>query len=278
MLGLPGVFPVVECRRCGLVYLNPRPNDLLLARYYPEQYSPYRQQGGLVGLVTLLIRRTTARRIRSCVWPGARVLEIGCAAGDLLVPLRGEGLDVTGIEPSPYASSVARQRHGLRVHTGTVFDAPVREGSFDAIVMRGVVEHLPSPTAALRRVASLLRDEGYLFLATPNYDSLDRKTFGEFWHGFQVPRHLNLFDTKTLPRLLDAAGFEIRRLGYRIVTNDWIQSLGYLLEEKCGMRPRPALISMQNPLLHLLFLPMTVLQRFLKIGGRMEVVAVKARG
>ncbi len=277
MLGIPGVFPVVMCRSCGLVYLNPRPNDALLACYYPKEYPPYQRGKGLVGLATILIRRRTARKIGAWLPHGARVLEVGCAFGDLLVPLRDAGFEVMGIEPSPYASSVARDQYGLNVHTGTVFDAPLRAGAFDAIVMRGVVEHFPSPRTALGRISSALKHGGYLFLATPNHDSLDRKVFGEFWHGYQVPRHLNLFTTTTLPRVLDAAGFQVEQVRYRVVTNDWIKSTRYVLEGRWGKRLWLGLISMQNPVLHLLALPITMAQSILKIGGRMEIVAVKVR-
>ncbi len=278
MLGLPGTFSMVMCRVCGLVYLDPRPSDALLSRYYPDSYPPYQAGKGLARLGTILVRRWTARKIRAWLPSGAKVLEIGCASGDLLVSLRNEGLEVMGIEPSPYASSVARDHFQLNVHTGTILDAPLNAESFDAIVMRGVLEHLASPYTALVRVASLLKPEGFLFLATPNFNSLDRRVFGEFWHGLQIPRHLNLFTVRTLSTLLDMAGFTIRQVRYRLVTNDWIKSSRYILEEKFGKRDWLRLVSMQNPLLHLVFLPVTATQRLFRIGGRMEVVALKTHG
>ena len=36
--GLPGTFPLVRCRRCGLMYLNPRPDRDEIGRYYPSDY------------------------------------------------------------------------------------------------------------------------------------------------------------------------------------------------------------------------------------------------
>lgn len=266
---------MVICRCCGLVYLNPRPDEESLAGYYSEKYPPFLLGKGLVGLARGILRRREARKIGEWLPRNARILEIGCALGDLLVPLRDCGFDVTGIDISPYASSLARERHGLRVHTGTVFDAPVEEGSLDAIIMRGVLEHLPSPKKALQKAASLLRNEGHLFIETPNFDCLDRRVFGEFWHGLQIPRHLNIFTIKTLPKLLAIVGFEIREVQYRVVANDWILSSKYLLEERLGRRSWLAFFSLRNPFLHLFFLPITILQRCSTTSGRMGVVAVK---
>jgi 2-polyprenyl-3-methyl-5-hydroxy-6-metoxy-1,4-benzoquinol methylase len=275
MLATQGLFRVVVCRSCHLVYLNPRPDEASLAHYYPEEYPPFAIPKGPLGFLTMAIRKRTARKVRRWLPPQARILEIGCATGDLMVPLREEGFEVAGIDISPYAAASARERHGLNVHTGTVFDAPFEAGSFDGLVMRGVLEHMPSPKDALVKARSFLRDGGYLFLATPNFDSLDRRVFGEFWHGLQIPRHLNLFTIETLARLLEETGFEARHVRYRIVTNDWFKSSLYFLEDKFGKQPWLSTISMQNPLLHIAFLPLTLLQSLLKIGGRMEVVAAK---
>jgi SAM-dependent methyltransferase len=277
---LPGVFTIVQCRWCDHVYLNPRPDDRTRPLYYPEDYSPYSGGGGLTARLTPILRRREAARMRRWVPPGGRILEIGCATGDLLVPLRDEGYDVTGVEMSPYASAVARDRHGLNVHTGTLADAPFAERSYDAVVMRSVIEHLPSPTTDLRRTARLLEDRGHLFITTDNVASLDRRAFGEYWYGFDVPRHLNLFSPETLSRVLAGAGFVVRLVRYSLVPNHWIVSARYLAQERAGRHPVlrsiVSLLSLQNPLLLGALLPVTLLQRLRRCGGRMSVVATKS--
>src|SRR5690349_4779084 len=141
---LPGEFRMVRCRECALVYLNPRPTAQALAAYYPPDYSPYTQRG-IFGKLTRWLRQREAASLRRSLPAGAEVLEVGCAAGDLLVPMREAGLRVTGVELSEHAATIARTRHNLDVHTGTLADAPLAGRTFDAVIMRSVIEHVPDP-------------------------------------------------------------------------------------------------------------------------------------
>jgi len=273
---LPGIFSVVKCRRCHLVYLNPRPDSESLPDYYPDDYAPYSRGETFKHRLQASLRRREARQIRKWLFPKASVLEIGCATGDLLVPLRDQGLDVAGIEMSPYASSVARQNFKLIVHTGTVFDAQFEKESFDAVVMRQVIEHLPSPKAALQKTISFLKPGGFIFIRTENFDGLEQHIFRTFWHGLDLPRHFYLFTPDTLSRLLGSVGFEVRQICYDLVTNYWIMSLKYYLEERYGKKPYLKLLALWNPVIVLSFFPLVFLQKFCKRTSRMHVIATKA--
>lgn len=152
---LPGEFRLVKCRECGLVYLNPRPTAEALGAYYPPDYAPYVQRG-LFGKLTRWLRKREASTLQHSLPAGAEVLEVGCAAGDLLVPLREAGFRVTGVELSDHAATTARTRHQLDVHTGTIANAPLAGRSFDAVIMRNVIEHVPDPKGDLEKAARLL--------------------------------------------------------------------------------------------------------------------------
>lgn len=273
---LPGCFPVVVCRNCDLIYLNPRPDDDTLLQYYPEEYSPFANGRGLIDRLQTLLRKLEARHVRRQLPKGGRVLEIGCATGDLLVPLRDEqGFLVAGVEMSSYAASLARKKYGLEVFTGTVFDAPFGDESFDAVIMRHVIEHFPSARQALEKTGRLLKKKGTLFITTPNFDSIDRRVFGHFWYDYDTPRHLAVFSVHTLNRLLESTGFEIVEIRHSLMPNDWIHSVRYFLEEHFGHRRFLKFFSIKNPLLLLLFLPFGLVQKALKKSGRIEVVAIK---
>jgi 2-polyprenyl-3-methyl-5-hydroxy-6-metoxy-1,4-benzoquinol methylase len=275
---LPGSFPVVRCKQCELVYLNPRPDPLTLPRYYPEDYSPYHTGNNLTNKLQYLLRKREAARISQILPKGGRVLEVGCASGDLLTHLKNDsGLDVAGIEMSEHAAETARSVHGLNIHTGTLFDAPYNPKSFDAIVMRHVVEHFPSPRDSLQQAALLLKPGGVLLISTPNFDSLDRYIFGRFWHDLDTPRHLVIFSVDTLRHLLKDIGFETRQVNHSLVPNNWIHSIRNLLEAGFGRRRIFNFFSIKNPIALCLFLPASVLQKLLRKSGRMEVIAVKSK-
>lgn len=275
--GLAGTFPVVRCRQCGMVYVTPRLDGQSLLSYYPDTYAPFARGKGLMVYLTGLLRRREAAKIKQWLPEKGRILEVGCASGDLLIHLRNAGLEATGVEIHPYAASVARNLHGLRVHTSTVASAPIAEGSLDAVVMRSVIEHVPSPKDDLQKIARLLKPGGYLFIRADNFASFSRHIFGEFWHGLDLPRHLQLFSPTTLTKLLQEVGFSVKQIRYSVVTNDWIASIRYLVEEKFGKRSIFKLIALHNPFFIALFLPLTISEKLLKKSSRMDIIATKGR-
>lgn len=273
--GLPGTFPVVQCRECGLVYLNPRPDESSMEDFYPEEYSPFSSDRGVVGYLRTVLRRREAAGIAGSLLPGARVLEVGCAAGELLTALRDRGLEVTGLEPSLHAAEKAHREYGIDVCRGTVFDAPFPGKMFDAVVLRHVIEHFPSPREALEKIRTWLKPGGFLHISTPNFDSLNRRLFKEFWHDLDVPRHQVVFSVSTLQRQLNDCGFQINSVRFEIAPNDWVGSTRNMLH---SLHPDFSLyrfFNLKNPVALGMFLPLTLLQKCLRIGGRMQIVATK---
>ena len=242
---LPGEFRLVRCRRCSLVYLNPRPTAESLGAYYPPDYAPYRQRG-VFGTLTRLLRRREATEIRRSLRPGADVLEVGCAAGDLMVPMREAGLRVTGVELSDHAASIARDEHKLDVHTGALSDVPLGRESFDAVIMRNVIEHVPDPRTDLDEASKLLRPGGLLVLRTDNVGSSDARLFRSLWYGYDFPRHLTLFSPKTLSALVESVGLDVEAVRYSLVPTHWIMSLRYWMSERGGLAGASRFISAQE--------------------------------
>ena len=273
---LPGEFRLVKCRECGLVYLNPRPTATALGAYYPPDYAPYLQRG-LFGKLTRWLRKREASGLRRSLPAGAEVLEVGCAAGDLLVPLREAGFRVTGVELSEHAATTARTLHHLDVHTGTIATAPLAGRSFDAVIMRNVIEHVPDPRGDLEKAASLLRPGGLLLLRTDNVASTDARIFRSLWYGFDFPRHLTLFSPGTLTRCVRSAGLEVTRVGYSLVPTHWIVSLRYWASERRGSRAMSKLISPRNPVLLAAGFGIAAVQKMLHDSGRFVVVARKPK-
>ena len=87
-------FLAVRCRRCKLVYLNPRPADSEAARIYPDSYHAFQFRPAEYGLVYRVRRRLEARRL--LYWcrglpEDGRILDIGCGDGLHLGLLREFG-------------------------------------------------------------------------------------------------------------------------------------------------------------------------------------------
>ena len=230
-------FQMQRCRRCGLHYVNPRPDADEIGAYYPATYEPHRATGAAGPLATWRERQgqSIKRRFVEAHARAGRLLDVGCATGDFLAHLASHGWEVQGVETSPHAAQLARERHGIPVHTGRLAEANLPPASVDVVTLWDVIEHLHDPPAELGRIETLLVPGGLLVLTVPNLESWDHRLFGPHWIGWDLPRHLYAFPPLALARMVREAGFEIidRRciLGgvgaFLLSYHDWVNSLNH---------------------------------------------------
>lgn len=140
---------------------------------------------------------------------GGRLLEVGCSTGELLLDA-GSTFAVTGVEADAATSAVARAR-GVACVTGTLFDAQFPAGHFDAAALYHVIEHLPSPRAAVCELQRILKPGGWLALEAPNIANVWFRLLGARWRQF-IPDHLFFFTPQTLTRLCEEQGFAVREV------------------------------------------------------------------
>jgi len=108
---------------------------------------------------------------------GMAVLDCGCGPGRLLELFATEfqGLSLTGLEIDPILVDACRQRFAsadqqVTIRQGSVEQPGLDPSSFDFIVMRLVLEHVPDPVAALKSVASLLKPGGRLAIIANDFE------------------------------------------------------------------------------------------------------------
>lgn len=267
LFAAPGTWSLRRCAGagCGTVWLDPRPVGEDLGQAYTAYYTHaapagtpapgWRKRAFLAARRGYLARRFGARdgRVRRtdallgrllALFPdlraridleafhlpvrrGGRFLEIGCGAGDHLGAMVELGWDAEGIDVDPAAVATARAR-ALRVRCGDVGDAGFTEGSFDAIGLSHVIEHVDDPTRLLRDCRRLLRPGGTLVLVTPNAASFGHARYGRAWLSLDPPRHLRLYTPAALERVVRAAGFATVtvRTGVRDAHNTFLASRG----------------------------------------------------
>lgn len=195
-----------RCRGCGLVLANPRLPSQDLTRLYREMEDP--------DYVTETPwRRMTADRVmarlETYLSPG-RLLDAGCFTGVLLEAAQDRGWETVGVEPSHWAAAIA-EKNKLTVLNCTLEEAGLPDGSFDAIVLADVIEHVVAPNETLKVVHRLLKPGGVLWMTTPNVESLLARVMGRRWYGFSLA-HLYYFSPRSLSLLLARSGMEPRDL------------------------------------------------------------------
>lgn len=280
--GLGGPFSLVECQRCGLIYLNPRPTRDEIGRYYPPNYAPYAQgiEGAKGFLSSLDYHYGIAKRccmITKRKEPG-RILDIGCGVGHFLNGMKQRGWQVFGTEISEPAAAYAREQFGLEVHVGELEEAKFPVAYFDAVTLWHVLEHLHDPLATLKEINRLLKDDGLLVFAIPNWHSVDARLFGEYWVGLDMPRHLYVFPRCALEELLAKSGFKMGETKCFFGGHGaFALSLRFLLEEKLPrgrFKEFPLWLLYTNPM-RLIASPYFYLVDRLGRGAIITVVCVK---
>ena len=290
-------FEFVRCGVCGLVRLDPRPDVSELGRIYPPDYYAYNllsdEPAQEMGFTDRMKMRMYQRRLETLAGRlggsgTVRLLDVGCADGRLLDWYRASGvgdrLETHGIEMDDAAAATARER-GHRVVTGRFeVDEELEEGSFHLILALHVIEHVDDPNRFARRAAELLAPGGLLFVATPNWDSVDARRLRGNWGGNHWPRHWTLYDERTLRALAESIGLELERVEYQPNPIFWVWSFHSWLRNRLP-RSRwpdrvfpPVRIFDDSPWSFLLLSAFTVVDSVLrKLTGRTGSIAVEMR-
>jgi SAM-dependent methyltransferase len=239
-------FDLVRCRRCGLIYLDPRPTTDEIGRYYvANSYYAYQRPDDKQARIVKRLKRLAYQakcqhpdHSRSDRWPeqvaryvaGAalgwrvrrrvpvqhqgRLLDVGCGNGEWLAWIRDNigGWDVEGLEVNQEVAERVSSSLNLTVHVGPLDKTSLPTARYDAITMWHSLEHTHSPSRVLKEAYRLLRPDGCLALEVPNIASYEARILGRRWYHLDVPRHLYHFTPTTLRKLLTTCGFRVVRL------------------------------------------------------------------
>lgn len=189
-------FDIVECRSCGLGFVNPRPTFDEMAKYYPAEFYGYFDD------VSVHQRRYQREaEYLDGVDSDRMLLDIGCANGDFPRFMMKRGWKVEGVEVSPNSRAIT----DFPVYRQDFASLPQETSRYDAITAWAVFEHVHDPMAYFRKVAALLKPGGrFVFLVTNFNSASSRYLFRE-----DPPRHLYFFTERTVARYLERAGLRL---------------------------------------------------------------------
>jgi len=143
---------------------------------------------------------------------GGRLLEIGSGMGHLVAQLENS-FDTVGIDLNHWAVEQSKTVVGeTALQTASAETLPFADQSFDVVIIKHIVEHLPHPSKAISEIGRVIAPGGILILSTPNLDSLLRPWKGDRWIGYQDPTHISLKSPATWLDWIERSGFSIQRV------------------------------------------------------------------
>lgn len=241
-----GHWVLWKCGGCGVAYLNPRPTPATIQFAYNNYYThdqavdrddyealsafrrfrrrlvngytnwrysttatPASAWGVIIAFLFPSLKRVLDRQYRHLPRlpkGGGSLLDVGCGNGTFLRLATLCGWDALGVDPDSKAVSTAT-RSGLNVYLGGVEQFKGEAERFDVITLNHVIEHVHDPLSLLETCHALLKPGGQLWIETPNIDSFGHLYFGADWRGLEAPRHLVLFNRRTIHSAFSRVGF-----------------------------------------------------------------------
>lgn len=138
---------------------------------------------------------------------GTRLLEIGLGMGHLVAQLE-DTFDTYGMDLNHWAVKQSRSVvEKTNLQTASAQELPYKDGAFNVIIIKHIVEHLPDPQQAIQEIGRVTEPGGVLILVTPNLDSLLKPWKGDRWIGYQDPTHISLKRPAEWLSFIQDAGF-----------------------------------------------------------------------
>lgn len=199
---------IVQCRRCGLVYANPRYPQSSLLEEYEQVVDPLYEQERQ-GRVLTFQRHLEPIEQMVGNHQGKRIVDVGAYTGVFVELAQQRGWDAYGTELSQWAARLCRDRD-LKVKTGTLEQAEFPDNWFDVATSWDVVEHLNDPHTHLQEIHRVLKPGGLVAIHTIDIDAPFAKLMGARWP-WLMEMHIVYFSRRTLARMLHTVGFDVVR-------------------------------------------------------------------
>jgi len=140
---------------------------------------------------------------------GARLLEVGSGMGHLVGQLE-DTFETYGMDLNHWAVNKSKDVVGeTNLQTASAQELPFTDHSFNVVIIKHIVGHLPDPRKAIQEIGRVIEPGGTLILATPNLDSLLKPWKGKSWIGYQDPTHISLKRPAEWLSLIEGAGFQL---------------------------------------------------------------------
>lgn len=205
------VFELRKNPELDLLVTFPRPEIEELPEYYKsEKYISHTDsKKGIFDRAYQVVKSLMLRQKLN--WIGSQksvkgnLLDLGSGTGDFLAAAKKKDWKIHGVEPNAGARKLASEKGVLLQEDSSSFPGEF----FDVITMWHVLEHVPNLEAQISELDRLLKRDGLLVIAVPNFNSYDAEVYKEHWAAYDVPRHLYHFSRKSISAIFSNFGYAV---------------------------------------------------------------------
>src|SRR6478609_2146025 len=196
-------FSLYHDEDLDMLITDPQPQGAALSRYYEsEDYISHTDSKRSVfekayHFVKNIALKNKLGIINSYQPSKGLILDIGAGTGEFLSVAKNDGWKTIGVEPSDKAKDIAKSK-GVTFVENTF---ELESNSCDVISMWHVLEHVPNLEEQIKELKRLLKPNGTLIVAVPNFKSFDAKHYGNFWAAYDVPIHFWHFSKTAIQKL-----------------------------------------------------------------------------
>jgi len=208
-------FEIWECSECTLRFTQDIPAADFIGKYYQSQnyISHSNTKKGIINTLyhwvrsfTLLSKRNLIQKLTTL--KTGTLLDVGAGTGAFASTMQKAGWKVTGLEPDETARQNAKEEYHIELQTSDqLYHQP--SSHYDAITMWHVLEHVHDLHGYLNTFSRILKQQGTLIIAVPNYTSYDADVYQEHWGAYDVPRHLYHFSPHSMDILVEQHGMQV---------------------------------------------------------------------
>ena len=224
-----GEFNLDRCRDCSYVFVNPRPSLEYLVDFYSVDAHAYdRQEEDAMSLDQILQREADwpnstadAERIVGTAYSMVELehiiskpslFDVACGTGFFTREALKLGFEVTALEISSSDRKIATEMNGLEPQSIPFEEFNAADDSFDVIILSQIVEHVLDINDWVSKSQKLLKPNGILVIALPNFDNLFRFILGTNEPYIIPPEHLNYFSARNLRKLMSKHNLNVEKI------------------------------------------------------------------
>lgn len=201
-------YEIWECTSCNGRFTQDVPTSETMGAYYKsDQYVSHSDTyKGLINKIYHIVRKRTLKQKlallqKFSVLQKGNLLDIGSGVGAFAAEAKQNGWAVTALEPNEDARSIAKEKFNIESFPShEIFNLPPE--SYDGITLWHVLEHVHELQSYVDTFFKLLKKDGVLLIAVPNFTSFDAQKYESYWAAYDVPRHIYHFSPKTMQVLM----------------------------------------------------------------------------